>query len=371
MTKRLTSFLREHWIMLLILVAIIALPWVIGWLTGSNPLPPRPRRAGESVAWQAIFIQIYIFAILAMSYNVMFGFTGVISFGHAAFFGMGGYMLGIGVARLNMDFGVAVILSLVVSALLGLIVGLVSLRIKGVYFAIFTLAFAQVFFILARNRLLVDITGAEDGFFFNVPDYIYGGTATTRLQLYYITVVILVLVYVFIRRLVNSPTGRVFQAIRENESRAKTLGYNTLRYKLLAIIVAGMLASVAGMLHVILNNRQPLPEFLGAVYTVDPLLATLLGGVGTFVGPALGSTVLHLGEEVLRSSDVMIFGNEIGDYWLLALGIAFIVIVLVFPKGIVGTFNDWRIKRRGTIGRSQIRASPVSTAPESSSGEGD
>jgi branched-chain amino acid transport system permease protein len=259
------------------------------------------------------------------------------------------------------------------------VVGLVSLRIKGVYFAIFTLAFAQVFFILARNRLLVDITGAEDGFFFDVPDYIYGGTATTRLQLYYITVVVLVLVYLFIRRLVNSPTGRVFQAIRENENRAKTLGYNTLRYKLLSITFAGMLASVAGMLHVILNNSQPLPEFLGAVYTVDPLLSTLLGGVGTFVGPALGATVLHLGEEALRSSDIMVFGNAIGDYWLLALGIAFIVIVLVFPKGIVGTFNEWRMKRRGTIARSQMTTTVPATegvasgnlADQTPSGEGD
>lgn len=345
--KRLRQIIAEQGFLLLIALGLILMPFLIAWLTGSDPSPTRPRDAGQSTFWQSLLIQVFIFAILAMSYNLMFGFTGVVSFGHAMFFGMGAYIVGIGVAHLKLDLGVAILLALIVSALLGLIVGLVSLRIKGVYFAIFTLAFAQVFFILAKNRLLSSLTGAEDGFFFSVPEWI-NPVVKNRLLYYYITLAVLILVFVFIRRLVNSPTGRVFQAIRENEQRAQTIGYNTLVYKLLSIIVAGMIASSAGILHVILNNKQPLPALLGATYTVDPLLSTLLGGIGTFTGPALGAVILHMGENALRGLTITIGSSvfNVGDYWLLALGIAFIIVVMVFPQGIVGTWVRWRYERK-------------------------
>jgi branched-chain amino acid transport system permease protein len=352
MSERLTelrNFLQENWLYLLLLGGMLIFPFVVGWMTGSDPTPNRAREAGESSYWQSVLIQVYIFAILAMSYNLMFGYTGVVSFGHALFFGVGAYGVGIAVKHLHLDFWMAVGFALIISALLGLVLGLVSLRIKGVYFAIFTLAFAQIFFILAKNRLLADITGAEDGFFFSVPDWM-NPIPKNRLTFYYMTVTSLVFVYVFVRRLVNSPTGRVFQAIRENEDRAKAIGYNTLTYKLTSIMLAGVLASLAGILHVILNNKQPLPSLLGATYTIDPLLATLLGGAGTFAGPGLGAGVLHLGEEALRSLNFTIGETvfNIGKYWALALGIAFIVVVMVFPNGIVGTWLRWRARRKAS-----------------------
>jgi branched-chain amino acid transport system permease protein len=318
-------------------------PYIVGWLTGSTPIPARTRDAGESTFWQSVFIQMFIFAILAMSYNLMFGFTGIVSFGHALFFGLGAYGVGIAVKHLGLNFGLAVILTLIVSALLGLITGLVSLRIKGVYFAIFTLAFAQIFFILAKNRLFFDITGAEDGFFFTVPEWL-NPVPKNRLIFYYVTLFVLVVVYLFMHRLVNSPTGRVLQAIRENEDRAKTMGYNTLLYKLLSIIVAGMIASLSGILHVVLNNKQPLPELFGAEFTVDPLLATLLGGTGSIAGPILGASFLHLSENALRNLTLEFgeFSIHVGEYWALVLGIMFVVIVMVLPQGIVGAWNRWR-----------------------------
>ncbi len=340
-------FVAENRAYLLTAAVMILFPFLVAWLTGSDPMPRRPRDAGESSFWQSVLSQVYIFAILAISYNLMFGFTGVISFGHALFFGMGAYTVGISVKHLGLDFGIGVLLALAVSGLLGLIMGLVSLRIKGVYFAIFTLAFAQIFYVLAKNRLLVGITGAEDGFFFDVPDWL-NPIPRNRLIFYYVTLVALILVFMFVRRLVNSPTGRIFQAIRENEQRAQTIGYNTLVYKLIAIVVASMLASLAGMLHVVLNNKQALPGLLYATYTVDPLLASLLGGVGTFAGPALGAGILHLGETVLRGLTITIGETVInlGGSWALILGIAFIVVVMIFPQGVVGTWARWRLRRQ-------------------------
>ncbi|MBN1967461.1 MAG: branched-chain amino acid ABC transporter permease [Anaerolineae bacterium] len=349
LADRARHLLRDNWTYLLVLAFLVLFPFLVAALTGSNPIPARARDAGESSYWQSIMIQLFVFAILAMSYNLMFGFTGVVSFGHALFFGMGAYTVGIGVKHLSMDFGVAVIAALAVSALLGLIMGLMSLRIKGVYFAIFTLAFAQVFFVLSRNRLLAPITGAEDGFFFTVPDWL-NPVVANRLTYYYVTLIALVAVFVFVRRLVNSPTGRVFQGIRENEQRAQTIGYNTLTFKLLAIVIAGMIAALAGILHVVLNNKQPLPALLGATYTMDPLLSTLLGGTGTFIGPPIGAGVLYLGEVALRGLEITIGSTviDVGDTWALFLGIGFIVVVMVFPSGIVGTWNQWRAKRRGS-----------------------
>lgn len=217
------------------------------------------------------------------------------------------------------------------------------------YFAIFTLAFAQIFFILAKNSLFVDITGAEDGFFFSVPAWM-NPIPKNRLVFYYITLAAMVVVYIFLNRLINSPTGRIFQAIRENEERAKTMGYNTLAYKLISITIAGMIASLAGILHVILNNKQPLPELFGAEYTVDPLLASLLGGTGSFAGPILGASFLHFGEDALRNLEIPIgeMVINVGEYWALALGIVSVIVVLVFPQGLVGMWQQWRAKAKNT-----------------------
>ncbi len=345
MVPRLRRFLAENWAYLLALAVLALLPAIVGLLTGSDPTP---RRGGnESTYWQGVFIQIYIFGILAISYNLMFGFTGVLSFGHALFFGIGAYIAGIATNELGVGFGVGCVLALAVSAVLGLLTGLVSLRIKGAYFAIFTMAIAQVFFVLAKNRLLADITGAEDGFFFIVPQWLTP-TPKNRLTYYYLTLLIFALVFVFVRRIINSPAGRVFLSIRENEERAQTIGYNTLAFKLLSIVFAGMLASVAGILHVVFNQRHALPGLFGATYTVDPLLASLVGGVGTFSGPAIGAAILQLGETLLRGIEFTIGGTtiQVAEYWMMVLGIIFIIVVMALPQGVVGTWMRWRARRR-------------------------
>ncbi len=369
--------LRENWLYLLLLAFLILFPHIMGWVTGDSPFGMRERPIGQSVFWQSIFIEVFVLAILAMSYNLMFGFTGVISFGHALFFGIGGYTTGILMEQvglvewLTVVFSgageqtalilallISVVVAIALAGVVGFVMGLVSLRLKGVYFAIFTLALAEMGFIWVGRW---GFTNAEDGFGLrNVPDFI--NPTQNRLFYYYLVMVIAILVFLIVRRLINSPTGRVLLAIRENEDRAQAIGYNTLRYKLFAITLASMMAAVAGILHVVLQKKVG-PEIMAVQYTIDPLIMTIIGGIGTFSGPVIGAVGLHLSERILnREFDLLGATLNIGEYWSLILGIAFVVVVLVFPTGVVGTFQAWRQKWRTR--NSKSNAPPETRASE-------
>ncbi len=350
-----SSWLRTNWLLGLLLIFLLLFPFIVGVLTDSSPFGvargDRMIMRGESVRWQSVLIEVYILAILAMSYNLLFGFTGVISFGHALFFGTAGYVLGLLLEYTNLDTGLAlllgILLAITICGMLGLLIGLVTLRLKGVYFAIFTLAVAEMFFIFFGRWQL---TRAEDGFAItDLPTWL--DPSQSRLNFYYITLLIAVLTFFFIRRLVNSPTGAVFKAIRENEDRAQSMGYNTLNFKLLSIILAGMLAGIAGILQVILNKKVG-PELLGVAYTVDPLLMTIIGGIGTFSGPVIGASGLHFLDVFLRDAKLVIAGVtiDIANIWALLLGIIFISVVIVFPFGILGTWQRWRLRSVNRIG---------------------
>lgn len=319
---------------MLALLVLSVMPFIIAWGTDSSICT-----RGKAFFWESVFIDVFVLAILAISYNLMFGFSGVVSFGHAAFFGMGAYTVGLLMRHWAWPWWLAVAGSLLVGVVIALIKGVIGLRIKGLYFALFTLAFAQVFYLLAGNRLLTDITGAEDGFTFTVPDWL--NATRNRLFFYYLALVIFVLAFFLVRRLMNSPTGKVLIALRDNEARAQMLGYNVFYFKLIAIVLAGLLATGAGVLRgIVLKGASP--EVLSLSFTFDPLLMTIIGGQGTFAGPVIGAFGLHLIEEILRDT-VLTFGGvpiKIGERWALILGMLFIVIVLVFPYGIVGT---WRL----------------------------
>lgn len=350
MTPIFTTLRDNKWLVLL-LVFLIAFPFLVGALTESSPYGvPRGDRMimrGESVRWQSVFIEVYILGILAMSYNLLFGFTGVISFGHAMFFGLGGYILGLLLEYSGIDTGLALLigvsLGIAVAGILGVLIGFVSLRLRGVYFAIFTLAVAEMAFIFFGR---LQLTNAEDGFAIaDLPLWL--DPSQSRLSFYYLCLAAFVLTFVFIRRMVGSPTGAVFKAIRENEDRAQAIGYNTLNYKLIAIATSAMLAAGAGMLQVILNKKVG-PEILGVAYTVDPLLMTIIGGIGTFTGPVIGAAGLHLLDVTLREQIVTIAGQQISiaNIWSLLLGVIFILVVIVFPQGVVGTIARWRSRKR-------------------------
>lgn len=345
------GWLRNNGIQLALLIVMIAFPFIVGALTDSSPFGvargDRMIMRGESVRWQSVLIEVYILGILAMSYNLLFGFTGVISFGHALFFGTAGYILGLALQYTEMETGLALavgaLAALIICGLLGLLIGFVTLRLKGVYFAIFTLAVAEMFYIFFGRWQL---TRAEDGFAVSaLPTWL--DPSQNRLTFYYICLALFVFTFLFIMRLVNSPTGAVFKAIRENEDRAQALGYNTLNYKLFAIVIAGVLAGMAGLLQVILNKKVG-PELLAVGYTVDPLLMTIIGGVGTFGGPVVGATGLHLLDIFLRDAQVRLgaFTLDIASIWGLLLGVIFVLAVIVFPFGVIGTWRRWRARRQ-------------------------
>jgi branched-chain amino acid transport system permease protein len=325
---------------LLAVVVLVALPFLIAAQTETSAC-----ERGRAFFWQSILIEMFILGIVAVSYNLLFGFTGIVNFGHAVFYGTGAYLVGILMEKLGTPFGVAILVTLLAGALIALIMGVVGLRIKGLYFALFTLAFAEVFFILSRNRLLVNITGAEDGFTFAVPDMF--NTTQNRLFYYYMVLVILVVCYVLVRRLMTSPTGAVLNAIRENEDRAKMLGYNVFHFKLIAFTVSGVMATLAGVLRGVANKGAS-PNLLGVGVTVDALLQTIIGGAGSFAGPLVGAFSLHLTEHFLRDASITLGATtiEIGRYWALILGVIFVLAVMVFPQGVVGTYkkvvNDLR-----------------------------
>jgi branched-chain amino acid transport system permease protein len=253
--------------------------------------------------------------------------------------------VGLFILHLDWPLLLSVVVTLLISLVMGLFVSVVGVRIKGLYFAIFTLAFAEIFFVLSQNRIMTEITGAEDGFTFAVPDWI--NATHHRLTFYYLTLAFLVFTFWLIRKLVNSPTGRVFGALRDNEERALMLGYNTFWFKTLSITIAGMLASSAGILRALFNKGAS-PNVLGVSFTMDPLIQTLIGGTGTFIGPALGAFILRLTEQLLRDATIMIGGTEfnIGERWALILGVLFILSVMVFPTGIVGTVRTAWAKRK-------------------------
>jgi len=354
--------LRSNWLYIGILAFLIIFPHLVGWLTGDSPFGVRGRPVGLSIFWQGVLIETFILMILAMSYNLMFGFTGVISFGHALFFGLGGYTIGIILEKTAfggaLGLGGATAMAIILAGLVGFLTGLVSLRLKGVYFAIFTLAVSEMGFIYVGRW---QFTSAEDGFpIRNVPDLF--NPTRNRLFYYYFAMLAMVATFLFIRRLMNSPTGRVMLAIRENEDRAQTIGFNTLRYKLLSITAASMMAAGAGVLHVIFFKKVG-PEIMSVTFTIDPLLMTIIGGIGTFSGPALGAAGLHLSERILDRE--FIFGDfvlNISEFWSLGLGIAFVIVVLIFPRGIIGTLQLWWQRIRQQTASPSITSESEATA---------
>ncbi len=342
-TNKALHALAEQGAYMLSFMVLFAVPFIIAWNTDSSVCS-----RGRAFFCVSIFIDVFILSILAISYNLLFGFTGIVSFGHAVFFGFGAYTVGMLIKHAGWPWWGAVLAALLIGAAIALIQGVVGLRIKGLYFSLFTLAFAEVFFLLAGNRIMVNLTGAEDGFTFAVPDWL--NATRNRLFFYYLTLLFLVLAFVMVRRLMDSPTGQVLKAVRDNEPRAQMIGYNTFQYKLFSLVLAGVMATAAGVLRgIVLKGASP--NVLGLGFTFDPLLATIIGGIGTFIGPVLGAFGLHLVEHTLRDT-ILTFGTiqiNIGERWALILGLLFIIIVILFPKGIVGTVQDW--VRRG-VGES-------------------
>jgi branched-chain amino acid transport system permease protein len=310
------------------LVALLAFPFILSALTRE------PVDAGTPKFWQGMLAQVFILAVYAVSYDLLMGYTGILSFGHAMFFGTGAYVTGILLPHAGWRLWQVALAVVAVAVVQGLIIGVLSLRVRGVYLAMVTLAFAQMFFILAEATDFREWTGAEDGLHgIPVPEWI--SPTDQRLRFYYFALAFAVVAYLVARRVVDSPVGRVMVAIRENEQRAQMIGYNTFVYKLIAVTLSGLLAATAGLMNALWNVNAN-PSMLSVNTTINALLMTIIGGVGTLIGPVLGAGVLQLLGYWLN--------DTFGPRWPLIFGVVYILIVLFFPYGLVGT---WRLRRQG------------------------
>ena len=332
MNKINQKFFRENRGILFFMLAMLVLPFIVGFIEGSSPGMVWRNEGSISKFMQGLGIEIFILALFALSYDLLFGVTGLLSFGHAMFFATAAYATGIAIKEFSLPIWAILLVIAAIAIFQALLFSLILTRGKGVTFTLVSLGLASMFSIIVTSNELGDLTGADVGLQgVIVPDFI--NPAVHRLRFYALAILVLVAVYIFYKRFVSSPSGRVAVAIRENEGRAKMLGYNTTIYKIIILIISSFTASLAGFLHAL---YQPIvsPNVAGLGFTVTGLLIVLIGGVGTLNGAIIGAFVFRLLEYFLR--------RFIGESASFITGSIYVVFVLFIPYGIVGS---WRLRR--------------------------
>jgi branched-chain amino acid transport system permease protein len=284
-------------------------------------------------------MKLLCFALFACAFNLLLGFTGLLSFGHAAFFGMAAYVAGWMIKAQGWSPELGLLAGIATGAVLGLIFGLVAIRRQGIYFAMITLALAQMVFFVC---LQAPFTGGEDGLQ-GVPRGTLFGVLSlgSDLTLYYVVLAIFVACFLGIIRIVTSPFGQVLKMIRENEPRAISLGYAVDKYKLLAFVLSASLAGLAGSLKTIVMGFASLTDVHWSM-SGEVILMSLLGGVGTFFGPVFGSGVVIALQNLLA--------DKVGAWVTVIIGAIFVVCVLAFRKGAVGELQAWLERRKARRG---------------------
>jgi branched-chain amino acid transport system permease protein len=308
--------------------------------------------------------KIAIFIVLVASYDLLLGYTGIVSFAHTMFFGIGAYGVAIASTRLGASWGalaIGIAGAVVLSLALSLVIGLFSLRVRAIFYAMITLAVASAFQTLASQ--LSDITGGEDGLNFKLPEVLtpgfrlmedpfLGASLDGRFITYYIVFACAALLFLAMLRIVNSPFGRVLQAIRENDFRAEAIGYRAVVFRTWSNVLAAGFATLAGSLLALWLRFNGPETSLSFEIMIDILLIVVIGGMGTMYGAVCGATIFILAQSYLQ--DLMALGANATqslpllpallspDRWLLWLGILFVLSVYFFPTGIVGKLRAWR-----------------------------
>jgi branched-chain amino acid transport system permease protein len=275
------------------------------------------------------------YAIFACAFNLLLGYTGLLSFGHAAYLGSAAYVTGWLVRSAGLSPELGVLAGMVVAGLLGLIVGLIAIRRQGIYFAMITLAMAQMIYFVC---LQVPFTGGEDGLQGVPRGKLFGViNLADDLAMYFVVLAVFVAVFLFVIRVVHSPYGQVLKAIRENEPRAVSLGYDVDRYKLLAFVLSTALAGLAGSLKTLVLGFATLSDAHWSL-SGEVVLMTLLGGMGTFAGPVLGAfTIIGLQDYL---------ADRVGSWVTVIIGVIFVVCVVAFRRGFVGELLAWQQRRQ-------------------------
>lgn len=344
---------RSPWLALLLVVIALGLATAPFTLDGIRAL--------------SVAAKVIVFVVLVASFDLLLGYTGIVSFAHTMFFGIGAYGVAIALDRLGPTWaalGLGVGLALLLSLVLSLAIGLFSLRVKAIFFAMITLAVASAFQTLASQ--LSQFTGGEDGLTYKLPaalmpsteywdEELWGVTLDGRLLTYYLLFVAGVLMFLALLRLVNSPFGRVLQAVRENEFRAEALGYRVVVYRTLSSVWASLFATLAGVLYAIWLRYNGPDTTLSFEVMMDVLLMVVIGGMGSMYGALIGAVLFLLAQSYLQDAlsavghalvDVPALAQLFAaDRWLLWLGILFVLSVRYFPNGLVGRLREWAWQR--------------------------
>jgi len=310
--------------------------------------------------------KVMIFAVLVASFDILLGYTGILSFGHVMFFGIGGYS----VAMLIGKYGTATyfhlalgfLIALAVTLILALVISFLSLRVKAIFFAMVTLAIAEFAIILATK--LSGFTGGEDGISISAPGIfkvsfqygtLLGLDITGRIVTYYFALICCLALFVMLLRFVDSPLGRVLQAIRDNEARAEAIGYKAFIFKTISICFGCLVATLCGGLYVMWVGYANPESILGIPIMLDVLLMVIVGGMGTLYGGLAGAAFLklahaylpdlqHLARQLLPAAHLL---HATLERWLLLFGVLFILVVFFFPRGIIGSVQGY-LDRRNT-----------------------
>ena len=345
MTRLLSGDLPRSRVLTAMLVAIFAAlalaPFVF---PGTRPLD--------------VAAKVCVFVLLVASYDLLLGYTGIVSFAHTMFFGIGGYGIAIALSRMQVSWSAIAIgtaAAVAISLVLSFLIGLFSLRVKAIFFAMITLAVASFFAILASQ--LSDVTGGEDGITFKVPELlrpafrlleepVLGATIGGRFITYYLVFGASLILFLALLRVVNSPFGRVLLAIRENEFRAEALGYRTVIYRTIANCLGAVVATLAGVLYALWLRYTGPNTTLDFSIMIDILLMVVIGGMGTMYGAVIGATIFVVAQNYLQEAMKAFSESMKGlpllpdlfhpDRWLLWLGVLFVLSVYYFPHGIVG-----------------------------------
>ena len=279
--------------------------------------------------YETLAINILIFGLFAMGFNLLFGYTGLLSFGHAAFLGIGSYLTGICIFHLALPWATALLAGVVGAAIGGLVMGFLAIRTKGIYFSMVTLALGQIIYYIFYKA--EHLTGGENGLRgVKVSEFKVLGLTIDFLNpliKYYVILFFVVLTLWLISRILNSPLGAVMRAVRENEKRASACGFDVQRTKLFVFVLSAAICGLAGSLRALHLSIVPI-DSLHYLQSGQAVVMSILGGMGTFFGPFIGAITLYYLEDVITTYT---------KHWMAVIGLIFMFFVLFFPQGIWGT----------------------------------
>ncbi|WP_273786062.1 branched-chain amino acid ABC transporter permease, partial [Brucella intermedia] len=286
------------------------------------------------MVYPIFLMKMLCFALFASAFNLLLGYTGILSFGHAAFFGGAAYITAHTVKVWGVTPELGLVLGVLAAAALGLVIGYLAIRRQGIYSTMITLALAQMFFFFC---LQASFTHGEDGLQGVPRGYLFGIIDLNQpMTMYYFVLAVFVLGVFVIWRIINSPFGMILKSVRENENRAISLGYSVNRYKLAAFVMSAALAGLAGGLKALVFQFATLTD-VGWQMSGEVILMTLLGGIGTLIGPIVGAAFVVALQNYLATSDFPV---------TIVTGVIFMACVLLFRKGIVGEFYGWLERRK-------------------------